>query len=382
MAYLRAPPTPASGEPRLTFGLLAGIHEHRPNHLYRQLILQRLIPEARSYPFPPRVGPEAPPSTADQALAAAVTSVRPIVTRDADSRHPTVLFPPVHDPSRFIRIVAVSDTHKLHRRLQQMPGEWLPPADIFVHAGDFSEVGLPDDINDFADWLHRGLPQYRHKVVIAGNHDLSLEKHTYVATNWRRFSHPRAFDSDALIQTLRGSCTFLQHEAKVIEGYRFFGTPYQPEFCDWAFNLNRQEECHNMWATMPTDTDILVSHGPPLGHGDMCSGGALAGCADLLDWIMAVRKGLTCDGAARAGSSAHAGPDDWLIRPGPTPGPGVRLHLFGHIHEGYGVTTDGAAVFGNASTLDGRYDPDNMNPPLVFDLPRRAVASVAQPSSS
>ena len=44
-------------------------------------------------------------------------------------------------------------------------------------------------------------------------------------------------------------------------------------------------------------------------------------------------------------------------------------HVFGHIHEGYGATTNGTTTFVNASTCTVRYQPDN--PPLVFDLPAR-----------
>jgi len=60
---------------------------------------------------------------------------------------------------------------------------------------------------------------------------------------------------------------------------------------------------------IPNDTEILVTHGPPLGHGDLFSGGPRAGCKDLYDAI------------------------ENRIKP--------LYHIFGHIHEGYGVTTNG-----------------------------------------
>jgi len=44
-------------------------------------------------------------------------------------------------------------------------------------------------------------------------------------------------------------------------------------------------------------------------------------------------------------------------------------HIFGHIHEGYGQTTDGHTQYINASTCDGRYHPGQA--PVVFDLPLR-----------
>jgi len=46
-----------------------------------------------------------------------------------------------------------------------------------------------------------------------------------------------------------------------------------------------------------------------------------------------------------------------------------ELHLFGHIHEGYGVTSEGVTTYANASTCTLEYRPDQA--PLVFDLPKR-----------
>jgi 3',5'-cyclic AMP phosphodiesterase CpdA len=37
---------------------------------------------------------------------------------------------------------------------------------VLIHAGDFSNIGLPHDITALSEWLG-GLP-FRHKVVIAG----------------------------------------------------------------------------------------------------------------------------------------------------------------------------------------------------------------------
>ena len=82
-----------------------------------------------------------------------------------------------------------------------------------------------------------------------------------------------------------------------------------------------------------------MSHGPPLGHGDLCSNDLRAGCVDLLRELQE------------------------RVRP--------VMHIFGHIHEGYGVTTNGHTTFVNASTCTLQYRPSN--PPLVFDLPLRSA---------
>lgn len=89
-----------------------------------------------------------------------------------------------------------------------------------------------------------------------------------------------------------------------------------------------------MWATFPPAVEVLITHGPPLGHGDLCHDGHRAGCADLLDWVE---------------------------------GNNPKIHVFGHIHEGYGATTNGRTLFLNASSVDENYT--GINPPMVIDIP-------------
>jgi Icc-related predicted phosphoesterase len=116
----------------------------------------------------------------------------------------------------------------------------------------------------------------------------------------------------------------------------FYGSPWQPTFYDWAFNLDRQEPCAAKWRQIPDGVDVLITHGPPLGHGDLVNYDRQhVGCVDLLREIQL------------------------RVRP--------RLHVFGHIHEGHGVTTDGVTVYANAATCDEKYRA--VQPPLVFDLP-------------
>ena len=87
---------------------------------------------------------------------------------------------------------------------------------------------------------------------------------------------------------------------------------------------------------IPEGTDVVLTHGPPLGHGDLCKSGLRAGCLDLLDELQS------------------------RVKP--------KFHCFGHIHEGFGATTDGQTTFLNASTCTINYRWDN--PALCFDLPR------------
>eukprot|EP00658_Telonema_sp_P-2_P043075 TRINITY_DN31030_c0_g1_i1.p1 TRINITY_DN31030_c0_g1~~TRINITY_DN31030_c0_g1_i1.p1 ORF type:complete len:180 (-),score=39.32 TRINITY_DN31030_c0_g1_i1:375-914(-) len=116
---------------------------------------------------------------------------------------------------------------------------------------------------------------------------------------------------------------------------RVWGSPYQPEFCDWAFNLKPGDATLAKAQEIPSDVDVLVTHGPPHGHGDQTSSRETrVGCPDLMAEIQT------------------------RIQP--------AVHVFGHIHSGYGVTTDGRTSFVNASTCTNAYQP--INQPIVFDL--------------
>jgi predicted phosphohydrolase len=209
-----------------------------------------------------------------------------------------------------VRIVALSDTHGLHRKVE------VPPGDILVHAGDLTRHGELDELPDLNDWL--GSLPHRHKLVIAGNHDWCFE-----------YGH----DACAALLT---NATYLQDSGVTLDGLTFYGSPWTPQFYDWAFMLPRGESLAAKWAQIPAGVDVLITHGPPRGHGDYTFRSEKAGCADLL-------KAVT------------------RLLP--------RYHIFGHIHEAAGITTNGATTFVNASTVDLRYEP--VNQPVVFELPPR-----------
>ncbi|KAI0224897.1 Metallophosphoesterase domain-containing protein 1 [Lamellibrachia satsuma] len=131
------------------------------------------------------------------------------------------------------------------------------------------------------------------------------------------------------------NAVYLKDSEVTVFGIRVYGSPWQPEFYNWAFNLPRGQPCLDKWNRIPEGIDVLVTHGPPVGYGDLCSSGLRAGCVELLSTIQ------------------HR------VRP--------KFHVFGHIHEGYGVTSDGCTTYINASTCTLQYKTSN--PPIVFDLP-------------
>ncbi|MBM74659.1 MAG: metallophosphoesterase [Proteobacteria bacterium] len=227
-----------------------------------------------------------------------------------------------------MRIVCISDTHKQHERLDP-----LPNGDLLIHCGDFSSTGQAQSIFDFAHWFSK--QPHKHKILIAGNHDLTLHK-DYYAQNWRRFHRISPEPSEKIISFLRDHTGFkyLEDESIVIEGFKCYGSPWQPAFFNWAFNQKRGTESQKRWNQIPTDTDILITHGPPYGLGDLCRSGIRAGCEALLDEVQN------------------------RVRP--------LVHCFGHIHEGYGQYTDGTTHYINASSCSVRYIPNQE--PICFDL--------------
>jgi hypothetical protein len=228
-----------------------------------------------------------------------------------------------------IRVVCISDTHGLVKDLK------IPDGDVLIHAGDFTNAGEMSQIMELNELLGR-LP-HKHKIVIAGNHDISFQEGWYEA-NWKRFNP--YMESVRACRAALTNCTYLEDSEVVIEGYKFYGSPWQPSFCNWAFNLERGAPLKEKWNKIPTDTEILITHGPPLGYGDLIPPpeSKRTGCLDLLNAVEQIAP---------------------------------LYHIFGHVHEGYGVTSNGVTTFINASTCTDAYKPTNE--PIVFDLPSKTA---------
>ncbi|CAF1156670.1 unnamed protein product [Rotaria sordida] len=232
------------------------------------------------------------------------------------------------------RIVCISDTHSRY-------GFTLPAGDILVHAGDFSMSGEQSEIENFITCL-KSLTQYRLKVFIAGNHDITLQPAFY-EKNWERWHRGRKQNWELIGRLVRDSSLaanygiiYLEDQQFIdnVTGLKFYGSPYQPEFHNWAFNLPINSiEIKEAWSRIPNDVDVLLTHGPPTNILDENSAGIHVGCAQMLARIMSVRP---------------------------------RLHVFGHIHESYGRLENGSTIFVNASTCNLSYQP--VQAPIVIDL--------------
>ena len=173
-----------------------------------------------------------------------------------------------------IRFVCIGDTHNLTGGFEKQ----IPAGDVLIHAGDFTNVGESSDVIAFNDFLEK-LP-HKHKIVIAGNHDLSFDTSTFDST-FPRFCRGN-IEEHGNAKSLLTNCTYLEDSGVEIYGIKIWGSPWTPWFYDWAFNVERGNECRSKWDLIPDDVDILITHGPPLGYGDLCEYGQRAGCLDLL----------------------------------------------------------------------------------------------------
>lgn len=205
-----------------------------------------------------------------------------------------------------MRIVCLSDTHTRHRKIE------VPDGDLLIHAGDACGRGTLEEFVAFANWW--GELPHKEKVFVPGNHDWICQREPEICR--------ALLDGELLID----------REA-IINGLHVYGSPWQPEFYNWAFNLPRGHALRDKWALIPDRTDILVTHGPPDGILDMIPDGQHVGCTDLLRRV-------------------------WEVRP--------KVHVFGHIHLSHGLRREYQIDFVNAAICTEEYRPNNQ--PIVVDI--------------
>ena len=164
-----------------------------------------------------------------------------------------------------MRIVAISDTHSYHRRIEEMP-----EGDMIVCAGDITWRGELEIIADFANWM-KELP-YAYKICIHGNHELGH------AINGIKRKQGLKMLEDAGI-------TYLQDSGVEVGGFKVYGSPFTPTFYDWEYMANRGEDIAYHWSQIPDDTNILITHGPPYGILDSVEGVGIGpqGCEMLTE---------------------------------------------------------------------------------------------------
>lgn len=212
-------------------------------------------------------------------------------------------------------ITAISDTHTMHRDLNGMPDS----GDILIHAGDFSGHSTEEELVDFNAWL--ASLNYKHKILVPGNHDRMFERNEKIA------------------RSLIPQATILIDESIEVEGIKIYGSPWTPRYGHWSF-MRPIDELKERWENIPSDLDILVTHGPP---------------KHVLDEVMDYMPHLNSY-EPRFTGCPHLFNKVMEVKP--------KYHIFGHIHEGFGVKDLQDTLFINAACLNERYQP--VNPVTVF----------------
>jgi Icc-related predicted phosphoesterase len=182
-----------------------------------------------------------------------------------------------------MKILHISDTHGFHGL---MPDSRFDGIDVVTHSGDCSNWRDPyrnePEVRNFIEW-YKNVP-VKHKIYVAGNHDTSIEK---------RMIQKSDFENAGII--------YLENDSITIDNIKFWGSPYTPTFGDWAF-MKARDKINKVWDTIPEDTDVIITHGPPKGVRDMSydrnNNLEFCGCSALMKrcWNLKDHLKLVCFG--------------------------------------------------------------------------------------
>ena len=219
-----------------------------------------------------------------------------------------------------MRIWHISDTHTYHGLLE-VPDN----LDMVIFSGDCSNpmnhiINEPEVLNVLT-WF--ATVEAKHKIMIAGNHDSSIES---------KLVSKKIIESYGII--------YLENDDITIEGLKIWGSPITPTFGTWSFMKSRSK-IHRIWDTIPDDTDIVVTHGPPKGILDLTYDFSnniyRCGCNSLLKRMIAIQP---------------------------------KFNMFGHIHNNEDLINAGiqmlssteSTVYSNGSVVtDGKFGKVSSN---------------------
>ena len=186
---------------------------------------------------------------------------------------------------------------------------------VLSHCGDFCDGFHVDeeDIFNIDRWL--GEQDFDQIICVGGNHDFVAQERVAVG------------------QTVFENAVYLEHESVTFNGLKIFGSPWVPDLDGWAYFLDDDERSEK-WETIPTDTDILVTHTPPLGILDKPRSGYSVGCSYLRARIEELDS--------------------------------LRFHCFGHVHASYGQWDESQITFYNATSVNSDYCM--VNRPVIVEI--------------
>jgi Icc-related predicted phosphoesterase len=198
-----------------------------------------------------------------------------------------------------MKICAISDSHGCEID--------IPKCELLIIAGDISTLG---DIDWFTD---RYIPylmtqEFNKCLLVFGNHDDDI----HMNKNWSKIE-----------KTLPDKIKVLTNESYIYKGIRFYGSPHC-RYISGFRNTMSESILKSIFSNIPLDTDIIITHSPPYGIGDVPQGESFhLGSSSLLDKVK-------------------------VIEP--------SYHIFGHIHTGEKYTRIGKTKYLNVSIVDERYE--------------------------
>jgi len=210
-----------------------------------------------------------------------------------------------------MKITGIADIHTFYDDVI------IPETDTLIIAGDVLGAGIKEEWNNFITWISK--INIDNIIYIAGNHDRVLENEK------TKEQAKKDLENAGII--------YLEDSSVTINDIKFYGSPWQINFFNWAFNLDKYELAKK-WEIIPEDTDILITHSPPYGILDANKYGELCGCFSLQNHVI------------------HR------VKP--------KAHFFGHIHEGYGQYFENDVNFFNVSLCDEVYNI--VNKPITIEI--------------
>ncbi|WP_121666817.1 metallophosphatase domain-containing protein [Mesonia aquimarina] len=205
-------------------------------------------------------------------------------------------------------IICISDTHNNHKKLE------IPAGDILIHAGDLTEAGTKRELESFFKWFSE--QPHQHKICIAGNHDFYLESCSLTERN----------------KLIPKNVHYLHDKSVKIMDLNFWGSPHTPVLDRWAFGKDVLSlEKH--WDKIPKETDVVITHTPPYDILDESHQQNALGCAILRKRIASIQP---------------------------------RFHIFGHMHNNYGIVKFAETTFVNATSFNDSYSL--INNPIKLTL--------------
>ena len=196
--------------------------------------------------------------------------------------------------------VVISDTHNYHETLEgHGTGAQLPAADFLFHCGDFSVMGSFSEFLNFINWFS-SLKQFKHKVFIAGNHDMIMEN----GACWKNKKVDMELRELCISISRKLGVHYLENNSVQLGGLTIYGSPNTVKFGDWGFPLHTYAEEVNVFSSIPEHTDILLTHSPP--------------------------KFILDIGGRQYENLGSVGLQQRVVKVAP------QVHCFGHIHESFG----------------------------------------------